>query len=131
MTPRRLAVTLWGFPMRRIPAGCALVIALPAGFSGSDELDPVTGEWAADGAQPAGLAHFADNATIGVDGGKATLGTPPSSLCGGATVEATGDDRFRIAFMRRRFVRHRQRAGEPGRPGRRRHPPGHPGRRPG
>ncbi|WP_326799523.1 hypothetical protein OG946_32545 [Streptomyces sp. NBC_01808] len=74
------------------------MIALPAGFSGSDELDPVTGEWAADGAQPAGLAHFADNATIGVDGGKATLGTPPSSLCGGATVEATGDDRFRIAF---------------------------------
>ncbi|MEO3843717.1 hypothetical protein [Streptomyces sp. CNZ287] len=84
--------------MRRVPAGCAVLIALLAGCSGSGELDPVTGEWAADGAQPAGFAHFAENATISVDGGKATLGTPPSSLCGGATVEAAGDDGFRIAF---------------------------------
>ncbi|MFF0725383.1 hypothetical protein [Streptomyces sp. NPDC004134] len=84
--------------MRRTLAGCAVPIALLAGCSGSGELDPVTGEWAADGAQPGGFAHFADGATISVDGGEATLGTPPSSLCGGANVEATGDGRFRIAF---------------------------------
>ncbi|MHA4816269.1 hypothetical protein ACXZ65_18140 [Streptomyces aculeolatus] len=84
--------------MRRILAGSVVVIALTAGCSGSDELDPVTGEWAAEGAQPAGFAHFGEHAMIRVDGGEATLGTSPSSLCGGASVEATGDDGFRIAF---------------------------------
>lgn len=84
--------------MRRMLAGGAVVVALTAGCSGSGELDPVSGEWAADGGQPAGFAHFADDATIRVDGGKATLGTSPMNLCGGATVKATGDDGFRIAF---------------------------------
>ncbi|WP_407562391.1 hypothetical protein [Streptomyces sp. 184] len=84
--------------MRRMLAGSAAVIALVAGCSGSDELDPVSGEWTAEGAQPAGFAHFADHAMIRVEGGEATLGTSPSSLCGGAEVEATGDDGFRIAF---------------------------------
>ncbi|MEH1016272.1 hypothetical protein V6U90_24590 [Micromonospora sp. CPCC 206060] len=69
----------------------------------SSELDPIVGEWTADGPQPAGYSHFADNAMIRVDkAGKAVLGTSPWNLCGAATVtvnEATDDQTsYRIAF---------------------------------
>ncbi|MFI7006593.1 hypothetical protein [Streptomyces sp. NPDC050145] len=72
--------------------------------SGSGELDPVVGEWTADGAQPAGYDDFGDAASIEVGkDGKATLGTAPMRLCGAAEVTRRkdpggGGKRFRIAF---------------------------------
>lgn len=90
--------------MRRTLAATALL----AGFlltGCSEEVDPIVGEWIADGPQPQGFGHFGDHAEIRVDeAGEATLGTPPSSLCGGAEVTAKesdeGDDEvaYTIAF---------------------------------
>ena len=78
--------------MRRTLAINALVVGfLLAGCS--EEADPIVGEWIADGPQPPGFGDFGDSAEIRVDeAGEATLGTPPASLCGGATVTAKESD---------------------------------------
>lgn len=74
--------------MRRVLALSALaVLALVAGCSG--EFDPIVGTWVADGEQPSGHSHFAEDAEIRVEqDGTVIMGTAPSSLCGGATVTA-------------------------------------------
>ncbi|MFI6941848.1 hypothetical protein ACIBI4_21460 [Streptomyces sp. NPDC050418] len=85
--------------MRRTLAVPALVIGLLLGGC-SEEPDPITGEWVADGAQPQGFSDFADYAQIRVyETGKADLGTSPSRLCGGAKVTPKDTDgEYRIAF---------------------------------
>ncbi|MFD8386717.1 hypothetical protein ACFV2X_50930 [Streptomyces sp. NPDC059679] len=87
--------------MRRTLAVTALAVGLLL-VGCSEESEPITGEWAADGPQPPGFADFADRAIIRVDkDGKAVLGTSPMRLCGNAKVTAKdeGDDtEYRIAF---------------------------------
>ncbi|AVZ71163.1 hypothetical protein SLUN_01745 [Streptomyces lunaelactis] len=87
---RTLAVP--AFAMVLLLAGC------------SEESEPITGEWVADGPQPPGFSDFADRAMIRVDkDGEALLGTSPMSLCGDAKVTAKDEDggggkEYRIAF---------------------------------
>ncbi|MFT2018488.1 hypothetical protein ACMA1D_21995 [Streptomyces sp. 796.1] len=88
--------------MRRGLAVPVLAVALLlAGCS--EESEPIEGEWVADGPQPPGYDDFGNHATIQVDDGKATLGTPPTRLCGGAAVTELDDDgggtpKYRLAF---------------------------------
>jgi hypothetical protein len=97
----------YGGKMRRMLASAAFAVGLfLAGCSSSSELDPLVGEWMADGAQPARYSDFGDDAMIRVDkAGKAVLGTSPTSLCGAATAtvnEAASDQtNYRIAFPTR------------------------------
>ncbi|MGW3957903.1 hypothetical protein ACWEKM_45185 [Streptomyces sp. NPDC004752] len=87
----------------RVSAAVVAVWVL-VGCSGSSELEPVVGQWTAVGPQPAGYTDFADRSTIRVGkDGKATLGTSPMNLCGGAAVEEfeNSDEEgkaFRISF---------------------------------
>ncbi len=87
---RTLAVP--AFAMVLLLAGC------------SEESEPITGEWVADGPQPTGFSDFADGAIIRVDeNDEAILGTSPNRLCGDAKVTAEDEDgggrkKYRIAF---------------------------------
>ncbi|WP_262705971.1 MULTISPECIES: hypothetical protein [Streptomyces] len=91
--------------MRRTLAVNALAVGLLL-VGCSEESEPITGEWVADGPQPPGFADFADRAMIRVDkDGEATLGTSPMRLCGDAkaTAKETAKDEsdgaeYRIAF---------------------------------
>ncbi|MFE6977084.1 hypothetical protein [Streptomyces sp. NPDC057682] len=87
--------------MRRTLAVTALAVGLLL-VGCSEESEPITGEWVADGPQPSGFSDFADLAMIRVDkDGKAILGTSPMRLCGDAKVTAKdeGDGlEYRIAF---------------------------------
>ncbi|MFE0176348.1 hypothetical protein ACFWZ2_28935 [Streptomyces sp. NPDC059002] len=89
--------------MRRTLAVTTLAIGLVL-VGCSEESEPITGKWIADGPQPPGYSDFADRATIHVDkNNKAVLGTSPMRLCGDAKVtdKETGDGdgaTYRIAF---------------------------------
>lgn len=89
--------------MRRTFAVAALAVGLLL-VGCSEESEPITGEWVADGPQPPGFSDFADSAVIRVDkDGKAVLGTSPTRLCGNAKVTAKDEDEdggteYRIAF---------------------------------
>ncbi|MEU5031403.1 hypothetical protein [Streptomyces milbemycinicus] len=89
--------------MRRTLAVTALAVGLLL-VGCSEESEPITGEWVADGPQPPGFADFADRAIIRVDkDGEAVLGTSPMRLCGDAKVTAKGEGEgegteYRIAF---------------------------------
>ncbi|MFF2846361.1 hypothetical protein ACFVT5_08510 [Streptomyces sp. NPDC058001] len=89
--------------MRRTLAVTALAVGLLL-VGCSEESEPITGEWVADGPQPPGFSDFADGSMIRVDkDGGAVLGTSPTRLCGDAKVtakdEGDGDAaEYRIAF---------------------------------
>ncbi|WP_415952233.1 fimbrillin family protein [Streptomyces sp. KLOTTS4A1] len=89
--------------MRRTRTVTAVLVAGLLLGGCSQEVDPLVGEWVADGPQPRGFSDFGDRAIIRVDeDGEAILGTSPSDLCGNAEVTAgEGDGEFRIAFESR------------------------------